>query len=85
VNALIDNDVINITKKIIPNKKLNSLTSEKPSCFEKLYNSFKTKFVSTSPGFVKTAMKGMMDAIPMVSSIDIIIKKNNNKKNFFLS
>ena len=75
----------NKKKKVIPNKKLNSSISTNPSCLEKLYNSIKIKFVSTSPGFVRTAMNGIIDAIPMVSSKHIIIMKNNSNKNFFLS
>ena len=72
VAALNVSEVINNTNTSIPKNIENLSLSFTPKMFEILKILFKMIFVSTSVGLVNTAIKGMIEATPIISSNAII-------------
>jgi hypothetical protein len=76
---------INIKNTTKPKKTKNSSLFSTPKLLENKNNLFKIKFVSIRPGFDKTAMKGKIEATPIISKSAIMVTIKSNKNTPFLS
>ena len=83
--ALKVSEIIKITNTVIPKAKRNSGIVFTPNIFEILNKLLKKILVSMRLGFVRTAIKGKMEATPIVSNNAIIVIIINKKTAFFFS